>query len=128
MNLVCENDGGEDRRLCALECNQLKLGGCRESRLSVQGKEISLVKKHKRRQTIARSQKRMTSARAAYATHLPFLMANTSEGGLPESTSKQIPFSSVKSVGVLAWCSPIKALTQSSRIPCLKAKVCVKDL
>ena len=74
MNLGFGNDGGGDRRLCALECNQLKLGGCRESWHSAKGKRISLVKKYIRRRTFARSQKRMTSARAAYATHLAFLI------------------------------------------------------
>ena len=37
MNLGFESDGGGDRRLCALECSQLKLGGCRESRHSEKG-------------------------------------------------------------------------------------------
>ena len=46
MNLGFGNDGGGDRMLCALECNQLKLGGCRESRLSMKGRGISLVKEN----------------------------------------------------------------------------------
>jgi hypothetical protein len=74
MSLGFGNDGGGDRRLCALECNQLKLRGYRVSRLSVKGRRISLVKKNVRRRTFARSQKRMTSARAAYAIHLPFFI------------------------------------------------------
>ena len=74
MNLGFGNDGGGDRRWCALECSQLKSGGCLESRLSAEGRGISLVKKSIRRQTFAKSQKRMTSARAAYATHLAFLI------------------------------------------------------
>ena len=75
MNLGFGNDGGGDKRLCALECNQLKLGGCRESLHSVKGRKINLVREvSARRQTFARSQKRMTSARAAYATHLAFLI------------------------------------------------------
>jgi hypothetical protein len=43
MNLGFGNDGGGDRRLCELGCNQLKLGGCRENQHSV--KNISLEKK-----------------------------------------------------------------------------------
>ena len=46
MNLGFGNGGGGDRRLCALECNQLKSGGCRESRLSVKRRGISIVKKY----------------------------------------------------------------------------------
>jgi hypothetical protein len=72
MNLGFANDGGGDKRLCALECNQLKLGGCRENRHSVKG--IRLVNECIRKRTFARSQKRMTSARAAYAIHLAFLI------------------------------------------------------
>jgi hypothetical protein len=61
MNLGFGNDGVGDRKLCALECSQLILEGCREIRHSVKGKGISLVKKFVGRQTFARSQKRMTS-------------------------------------------------------------------
>ena len=74
MNQGFGNDEGGGRRLYALECNRLKLGEYRESRLSVERERFSIASNFIRRRTFARSQKRMTSARAAYATHLPFLI------------------------------------------------------
>ena len=59
---------------------------------------------YRKGRTFAKSQNRMTRARAAYATHFPFLIwpiGRASPEALPESTSNLTPESSVNTLGVV---------------------------